>query len=65
MVTNVSGSCPNLTFSAGGRTVKTTRETRFMDISCADVAKGGKTVKGSGVIDASGAIVAATVQKAS
>jgi hypothetical protein len=43
--------------------VKTNRNTQFKGISCGDVAKGGKSVKGDGVTDASGAIVASTVQK--
>jgi BACON domain-containing protein len=63
-VTDVSGSCPTLTFSAGGRTVKTTRDTRFSGISCKDVAGGGKKVEGDGITDTSGAIVASTVRKA-
>ena len=62
-MTNVSGSCPALTFSADGNRVKTTRDTRFKDISCTDVARGGKRVKGDGVTDSSGAIVAATVKE--
>jgi hypothetical protein len=52
-----------LTFSAGGSRVKTTRDTRFKDISCAEVARGGKRVKGDGVTDSSGAIVAETVKE--
>jgi len=43
--------------------VKTNRDTRFRDISCADVAKGGKKVDGNGVTDSTGAIVAALVEK--
>ena len=62
-VTNVSGSCPTLTFSVGGSRVKTTRDTRFKDISCSEVARGGKRVKGDGVTDSSGAIVATTVKE--
>ena len=62
-MTNVSGTCPNLAFTAGGKRVKTTRDTRFSDISCSDVARGGKKVEGDGVTDSSGAIVAATVKK--
>jgi hypothetical protein len=62
-VSSVSGSCPSLTFSAGGSRVKTNRDTNFKGIACSDVAKGGKDVQGSGVTDASGAIVADEVRK--
>jgi BACON domain-containing protein/all-beta uncharacterized protein len=62
-VSLVSGSCPNLTFTVGGRIVKTDRDTRFKDISCGDVARGGRSVSGDGITDASGAIVADTVKK--
>jgi hypothetical protein len=62
-VTNVSGTCPTLTFTAGGKRVKTTRDTRFKDISCGDVARGGRSVEGEGVTDSSGAIVATRVEK--
>jgi hypothetical protein len=62
-VTNVGGACPNLTFSAGASRVRTTRDTRFKDISCSDVARGGKRVNGDGVTDSTGAIVASIVKK--
>jgi hypothetical protein len=62
-VSSVSGSCPSLAFSAGGRRVKTDRDTNFKGISCSDVSKGGKKVEGDGVTDATGAIVADTVRK--
>jgi len=62
-VSNVSGACPNLAFTAGGKRVKTTSSTRFSDISCGDVARGGKKVEGDGITDSSGAIVAAVVKK--
>ena len=62
-VTDVSGSCPSLTFSADGQTIKTTSQTRFKNLSCNDVARGGRKVKGEGVTDSSGAIVATIVEK--
>jgi uncharacterized protein DUF5666/all-beta uncharacterized protein/BACON domain-containing protein len=62
-VSHVSGSCPNLTFTVGGRTVKTDRDTRFRDITCADVARGGRSITGDGVTDASGAIVADNIRR--
>ncbi len=64
IVTNVSGACPNLAFSVSGATVITDKTTKFKDISCGDVAKGGRIVQGSGTTDASGAIHADLVQKA-
>jgi hypothetical protein len=46
-----------------GRTIKTTSETDFRNISCTDVARGNRKVKGEGVVDSSGAIVATIVEK--
>lgn len=64
IVANVIGTCPNLTFNVSGATVVTDKGTKFKDISCGDVAKGGRIVQGSGTTDASGAIHADVVQKA-
>ena len=64
-VSNVSGTCPTLSFTAGSDRVKTTSSTRFDNISCSDVARGGGTVKGEGVTDSSGAIVATRVENKS
>jgi hypothetical protein len=43
--------------------VKTNSDTRFQGISCNDVAHGGRKVKGEGVTDSTGAIVATLVRK--
>jgi len=57
MVTNRSGSCPNLTFRLGGITVQTVAITQF-DLSCDRVVNGaavkaeGQSVTGSGLLAA-------------
>lgn len=63
VVTNVSGKCPNLWFNVNGATVITDKHTQFKDISCGDVAKGGRLVQGSGSTDSGGAIHADIVQQ--
>jgi len=45
------------------QTVHTDKSTKFKDISCGDVAKGGRLVEGDGVTDSTGAIRANTVKK--
>jgi hypothetical protein len=62
-VMNVSGKCPDLTFSVGPNAIATDKQTKFKDISCGDVAKGGRSVTGSGTTDSSGVIHADIVQK--
>jgi hypothetical protein len=64
VVTNVSGRCPDLTFVVTGQTVATDRSTMFKDISCGDVAKGGRSVTGSGTTDADNVVHADIVKKA-
>lgn len=64
VVGNVSGKCPNLTFNVSSATVMTDKETKFKDISCGDVAKGGRMVTGSGPTDSNNVIHADIVQKA-
>ena len=61
---NVSGKCPELSFVVYGLAVITDRSTKFKDISCGDVAKGGRSVKGSGVTDSSNVIHADIVKGA-
>src|SRR5690606_40950244 len=48
-VTNVSGSCPTLTFSVGGLAVSTNAQTRFDDGTCSDVTD-GRRVEVEGVL---------------
>lgn len=64
VVTNVGGKCPNLTFTVSPYTVATDKDTKFKDISCGDVAKGGRTVSGEGLTDSTGVVHADLVKKA-
>jgi len=64
IVTNVSGRCPDLTFTVSSWTVATDRSTKFKDISCGDVAKGGRSVSGEGTTDSAGVVQADIVKKA-
>ena len=63
LVIGPSGRCPNLTFTVSGRTIVTDNSTNFKGLSCDDVAKGGRVVKGSGPTDSSGAIHADVVER--
>jgi len=65
IVTNVSGKCPNLQFNVLLKTVVTDKSTKFQEISCGDVQKGGRLVSGDGVTDSGGLIHAATVKAGS
>jgi hypothetical protein len=62
VVTNVGGKCPELSFVVSGLPVVTDRSTKFKDISCGDVAKGGRSIKGSGVTDGNNVIHADIVK---
>src|SRR5436190_397750 len=64
VVTNVSGRCPELTFTVSQWTVATDRSTKFKDISCGDVAKGGRSITGAGTTDAANVVHADIVKKA-
>ena len=64
MVTDVSGRCPDLTFTVSQYTVVTDHSTKFKDISCGDVARGGRSVTGEGSTDANGVVHADIVKKA-
>jgi hypothetical protein len=46
---NVSGTCPNLVFTAEGQRVTTDAATQFEDGSCAEVVN-GKFVEADGVL---------------
>ncbi|HYM24106.1 MAG TPA: BACON domain-containing carbohydrate-binding protein [Vicinamibacterales bacterium] len=61
---NVSGICPNLVFNVASATIATDKSTKFKDISCGDVAKGGRNVSGEGTIDGNDVIHADIVKKA-
>jgi len=64
LVTSASGRCPELTLTVAARTVITDKSTKFKDISCGDVAKGGRRVDVSGVVDPTGAVRADAISKA-
>ena len=60
MVTNRSGSCPNLTFRLGGITVQTVSLTEF-DLSC-DRVVNGAAVKASGASISGGGLLAGKIE---
>ncbi|MEZ5317819.1 MAG: DUF5666 domain-containing protein [Vicinamibacterales bacterium] len=57
----VTGACPVIRFTAGGRAVETTVFTGFKDVSCAAIAAGTR-VKVRGVVHPDGHIVATRVE---
>jgi Domain of unknown function (DUF5666) len=63
-VLSASGKCPDLTLNVSGRTVVTDKSTKFKDISCGDVAKGGRFVDVTGTQTSSGVVNADTISKA-
>jgi hypothetical protein len=60
-VTEVSGTCPSLTFKIGQQTVRTRAATEFDDGTCADV-QSGRLVEVEGTPDKDGAILAREVE---
>jgi hypothetical protein len=61
-VASLGGSCPAITFNAGGRSVTTTSSTQF-DLACASIANGAKVeVKGTSPTP-TGAVTATRVKK--
>ena len=64
VVTNVTGRCPELTFTVWPWTVATDKSTKFKDISCGDVARGGRSVTGAGTTDGANVVHADIVKKA-
>jgi hypothetical protein len=62
-VSNLTGSCPTVAFSLGGRSIKTSASTTYGDRSCADV-KHGSTVGILGTVQADGSILASEVRVA-
>jgi len=61
VITGLTGTCPNLSFSVGGRAVGTNSQTDFERITCAAIANGIEVeVKGS--VQANGTIVAQEVE---
>lgn len=64
VVDSSSGKCPDLTLNVSGRTVTTDRSTKFKDISCGDVAKGGRSVEVNGTQMPNGTINADMITKA-
>jgi hypothetical protein len=58
-VSSKAGSCPNLTFILGGRTVKTNSTTTFV-VSCAGL-KNNDDIAVTGLVEADGSVLASTV----
>jgi hypothetical protein len=59
----MSGQCPALSFTVGGRSVTTDKDTKFKGLKCEDI-EAGMTVSIDGTADAGSAVNADTVQKA-
>jgi Domain of unknown function (DUF5666) len=60
-VSNLSGSCPALTFAVQGKTVKTNSATKFQHGSCTSIANGTR-VEVEGTRQADGTILATKVE---
>lgn len=61
VITGLTGTCPNLSFSVGGRAVVTNSQTDFERITCAAVANGIE-VEVNGSVQANGTIMAQEVE---
>ena len=61
-VTNLSGTCPNLTFMVKTRTIHTNSATKFEDIACSAI-KNDVGVEVKGTRQADGSITAAKVER--
>jgi hypothetical protein len=59
-VSGLSGRCPTVTFSAGGRTIVVDRSTDFKKGNCDDL-RGGQEVSGSGETQSNGSIKANSI----
>jgi hypothetical protein len=63
VVAGLTGTCPALTFTLGTRTIKTSSNTKFEDISCSGIQNGSR-VEIEGRVDSDGAtILASEVEK--
>jgi hypothetical protein len=60
-VSNVSGSCPSLTFVVSGKTIMTTASTQFKDSTCGSIAA-GRRVEVKGTVQANGTILATRLE---
>jgi hypothetical protein len=59
---DVSGKCPNLTFSVSGRRVETNGETDFDNKSCKDLEKRERKVRVTGFERPDGVVTATRVE---
>ncbi len=60
LVSALTGSCPTVTFTVNGKTVKTTPETAFHGVGCSNLKNGGR-VEVKGATQTDGSIVASFV----
>ena len=58
---SVSGGCPTVTFTVGGRTVFTTRDTDYKKGKCGDLSKDNKEVEVNGTLMSDGRVRAERV----
>jgi len=63
-VSSLTGTCPTLSFTVGGKTIKTTASTSWGDKKCSDL-KSGDQVGVAGTAQADGSILASKVKWAS
>jgi hypothetical protein len=60
-IIGVTGKCPNLTFTAGGFTVVTNKDTRFKDLTCGGI-RVGRVVDVQGTTTTAGTVLAEIVE---
>ena len=59
-ISGLSGRCPTVTFTAGGRTISVDRSTSFKDSKCDDL-RNGRSVDGEGDLQSNGTIKATRI----
>lgn len=60
-VSVLSGTCPSITFTVAGRTIRTNSSTQFKGGACSAIAA-GDTVEAEGIVQADGSILAKKVE---
>jgi hypothetical protein len=61
-LSGLSGSCPAVSFTVGGKAVTTTSATAFVGNACKDL-KNGKGVTVTGTVQVNGSVIATTVNQ--
>lgn len=61
-ISGLTGSCPAITFTLGGKTVRANSSTRFDGVTCASIAN-GTALKVKGALQADGSVVAKEIKR--